>query len=1003
MNNGEIDFFLGSGASAQAGIPTGGTMIWDFKRELYSTENNVSSDLFKDLNAKITQEKLQKYFDTQGGHPKLWTPEEYAHYFELSYPTAIARERYIQNKVNDVAPSIGHLCLGDLFVKKKVVNIWTTNFDELVEAGIKTLAPHHSFNVYSSANKSVAPRNALSSVIKLHGDYRYDHIKNTPSELQSLEASMQKAFSESLVNKGLIVAGYSGSDESIMSIFEAGITNSDSLKFGLIWILPESAQLSVRLSDLMEKACQVNESSGIVRIQGFDEFMHSIYAAQSNKNDVIENLWKDYASRKLPISFQAALTTNFTKLNAFESTDFPSCMVFDTDISSWKQFKEVIGDSEILAAFFAHRIYCFDEIDEINKVFGSHVKSLIEQEKITNRILYRTDSVYIGMLYSLIKKVLISELGMIEFRRNKYYDPAVSHRDHNLHCLIYEAIEISLSVYNGKIFLNMVPTVFVTDNNGNMFQRFENQRKINSIMSQIYNGQYNEKIKAWNFKFSKTFSFSFSFKRFSLSFYKVPISSGGVSRVQNWPTLTCCRFSEPEMQFNITDISKRSINQLKGISKYAPLDCSYYTQQTYRPSIELAIISPQEQIKKIQNHLAKLNQPIMPRNQNDGFLTQYSGFDAVFRRGLSIPQENDTTKVFVYSQNSTSNMNEVDYSNLLKRNIDKLAGQNNFDIVVIYIPNIFSRFRENHLTDFNLHDAIKLYATDRSVKVQLIEERSIDYYDQCKVMWGLSTSLYAKATGVLWQPVIMNKETAFVGVSYAISRSKGTCIGCSQLFDSTGTGIRLLLRKIDDPGFWGRNPYMKSDEARSMMSALRDQYYKCDPTNQLKRIVVHKTTPFTQEEIKGFTQALEGIDDIELLQIQEYAPWRAIRYDSTDFKSDPARFAIHRGTAIPLDDDCFLLWTHGCVQHNDLLGSGYNYYKGGRGVPSPLLVKRFYGKSSGDVLVNEILMLTKMNWNSGDSLYKQLPVTLDFAKVLSRMSKQDEAIYNKPYDFRYFM
>ena len=57
----------------------------------------------------------------------------------------------------------------------------------------------------------------------------------------------------------------------------------------------------------------------------------------------------------------------------------------------------------------------------------------------------------------------------------------------------------------------------------------------------------------------------------------------------------------------------------------------------------------------------------------------------------------------------------------------------------------------------------------------------------------------------------------------------------------------------------------------------------------------------------------------------------------------------------------------------------------------------------GDVLAKEILMLTKMNWNSGDSMYKMLPVTLDFAKVLARMSKQDEAIYDKAYDFRFFM
>ena len=70
---------------------------------------------------------------------------------------------------------------------------------------------------------------------------------------------------------------------------------------------------------------------------------------------------------------------------------------------------------------------------------------------------------------------------------------------------------------------------------------------------------------------------------------------------------------------------------------------------------------------------------------------------------------------------------------------------------------------------------------------------------------------------------------------------------------------------------------------------------------------------------------------------------------------------------------------------------------------APLLVKRFAGNSGGDVLAKEILMLTKMNWNSGDSMYKMLPVTLDFAKVLARMSKQDEAIYDKAYDFRFFM
>ena len=101
-------------------------------------------------------------------------------------------------------------------------------------------------------------------------------------------------------------------------------------------------------------------------------------------------------------------------------------------------------------------------------------------------------------------------------------------------------------------------------------------------------------------------------------------------------------------------------------------------------------------------------------------------------------------------------------------------------------------------------------------------------------------------------------------------------------------------------------------------------------------------------------------------------------------------------------ENSFLLWTHGCIIHQDLAGR-MNYYKGGRGIPAPLFIKRYTGQTSGDTLAQEILMLTKMNWNSGDSLYKILPVTLDFAKTLARMSKQNEAIYNKSYDFRYFM
>jgi argonaute-like protein implicated in RNA metabolism and viral defense len=305
---------------------------------------------------------------------------------------------------------------------------------------------------------------------------------------------------------------------------------------------------------------------------------------------------------------------------------------------------------------------------------------------------------------------------------------------------------------------------------------------------------------------------------------------------------------------------------------------------------------------------------------------------------------------------------------------------------------------------FDLHDSLKLYCAKKGIVVQIIEERSVEFSDTAKVMWGLSTGIYAKTSGQLWRPKEFNQNTAFVGLSYAqYGKDKNEyAIGCSQLFDSAGNGMRLLLKPIYNPKIIRNNPFMRETDAFKMLSQLKNIYCDSVPFSKLKRIVIHKTTFFTNDEIAGISQGLEGIDDIELLQIQEFTGWRAIRFASHNIDSVD-KYPIKRGTVIPIDDFSFLLWTHGSVMSDDLAGAKKNYYKGGRGIPAPLLVRRYLGKASGETIVREILMLTKMNWNSGDSLYKKLPVTLDFAKILSQMAKQKEALYNKPYDFRFFM
>jgi hypothetical protein len=57
-------------------------------------------------------------------------------------------------------------------------------------------------------------------LVKLHGDYRYDKLQNTEEELKSLDDELRKYLLQICKENGLIVVGYSGRDESVMSSLE---------------------------------------------------------------------------------------------------------------------------------------------------------------------------------------------------------------------------------------------------------------------------------------------------------------------------------------------------------------------------------------------------------------------------------------------------------------------------------------------------------------------------------------------------------------------------------------------------------------------------------------------------------------------------------------------------------------------------------------------------------------------------------------------------------------
>ena len=140
-----------------------------------------------------------------------------------------------------------------------------------------------------------------------------------------------------------------------------------------------------------------------------------------------------------------------------------------------------------------------------------------------------------------------------------------------------------------------------------------------------------------------------------------------------------------------------------------------------------------------------------------------------------------------------------------------------------------------------------------------------------------------------------------------------------------------------------------------------------------------------------------------MIHIQQDVLWRGIKieqpHDPQGRKGYAANYPCDRGSCLQIGAREALLWTQGNA--SAAIG-GKNYYKEGKGIPSPLLLRRFAGHGTWDEQCQNILGLTKMNWNN-DGLYDRLPVTLGYAKILARTVKRMSELAPRPYQLRFFM
>lgn len=1037
---------LGAGASISSGIQSAADCIWEWKKDIFLSQNPHLPSEYKEYKSENVQRSIQRWLDIQGGFPAEGAPGEYSFYAEKAFPIDDVRRKYFENICRNKTPQIGYRILCLLAKAGMVRSVFTTNFDGLVEkaAHLTNITP---FPVSLSNPQEIHRPESNEHVltVALHGDFKYGPLKNTELELDAQHSTFAQALTDHLKNRHLIISGYSGRDKALMSALKKAYEVPGS---GMIFWCGYGGQMNDEVKGFLDHAKENNRRGYYVPTEGFDTTMYQAakicFKDNTDYEAALEKIIRDNPDEKrinTPFSIQTGAHHQLLKSNLFPIVFPTEVYQFRTSHANeeelWQFIKKYATNSNILATPLKGMVYCFGTLTTIREVFGTTLVGNVQRTPVTYPEV-RNGTQFRKLYLSAIIKSICGQFKLESDGWSVIYFPQTKRQKthNNITYDLYDGFDLSL-FFDEKAFgprpyayLSVKPSFYLSGR-----EKVSKEAKFvlgkayhQELMGKQPNVSYNDRIEHFRntiFKDGKPAFLEFPHQqasdfKFAISYNTMHVAitnQEGGYYINYPPTFEKksivhhgIQYKEPLMQFTdkVTSKTETDFHPMRGLVKRGPYDY-LLNGNLFNPEVNLGIISPAGYESILFNFLNRLNRAQPAGSNNPDYLIDYPGFNNAYGIPLNIADsQSGLWQPLMEPVGNDLLITARDLAEKIKKALNRFDEVSKRQVIVIFIPDKYELFTkiETQTEVFNLHDYIKAYAAQKGLSTQFLREKTFRDNLYCQVNWWLSLSFYVKSQRTPWILNGLDQNTAFVGIGYSVKRkdkNNHVALGCSHIYNAYGQGLKYRLTKVEDCYIDSKkNPFLSYSEAYKFGNMIKELFLTSSG-NIPKRVVVHKRTHFKEDEIKGIVECLHksGITQIDLVEINYESDARFVLQSVYNQNISAGFYPLRRGSCFVLDKTAALLWTHGVapsVQDNPKR----SYFLGGKSIPLPLKVIKHYGASNIDTIATEILGLTKVNWNSFD-MYAKLPATLQSSNVIARIAWLLDRFEGKTYDYRHFM